>query len=86
MIETKGLVGALMIGLLSAKGGAVLTTNELSVKLDAIEKQQTVLAAKTETYVDQARANQVLVAERLSRLEEKVANAQSGTSADRRPR
>ncbi len=85
MIETKDLVGALVIGLLSAKGGAVLTTNELSVKLDAIEKQQTVFAAKTDAYVDQARANQILVAERLSRLEEKAANVQSGMSADRRP-
>ena len=83
MIETKDLIGAIVIGLLSAKGGAVLTTNELAVKLDAIEKQQTIFSAKTEAYVEQARANQILVAERLSRLEEKTAN---GTSGDKRLR
>lgn len=83
MIDAKDLIGAIVIGLLSAKGGAVLTTNELAVKLDSIEKQQTIFSAKTEAYVEQARANQILVAERLSRLEEKTANGMGG---DKRPR
>lgn len=82
MIETKDLIGILIVGFLSAKGGSVMTTNELKVQLDAIKEQQTVFVTKTEAYVEQARANQILVAERLSRLEEKAAN---GAGGDRRP-
>lgn len=83
MIDAKDLIGAIVIGLLSAKGGAVLTTNELAVKLDAIDKNQTTFAAKTEAYVEHARANQILVAERLSRLEEKAANGMGGNKQPR---
>lgn len=91
MIDAKDLIGAIIIGALSAKGGAMLTTNEIALKLDAMEKQQTTFAAKTEAYVEQARSAQMMMVERLGRLEERQAamssmSGMNGMGGDRRPR
>lgn len=87
MIETKDLIGALLIGLLSAKGGSVMTTNELSAvmaaKIDTYERQQTALILEVRAMRDEGRTYQLVTTEKISRLEEKAAN---GVCGDRRPR
>lgn len=40
MFETKDLIGAIIIGLLSATGSSLLTTRELAVKFQVFERQQ----------------------------------------------
>lgn len=87
MIETKDLIGALLIGLLSAKGGSVMTTNELSAvmatKLEQYERQQSSLISEVRAMRDEGRAYQLVTTDKISRLEEKAANGMGG---DRRPR
>lgn len=85
MIETKDLIGALLIGLLSAKGGSVMTTNELSAvmatKLEQYERQQSSLISEVRAMRDEGRAYQLVTTDKISRLEEKTASG-----SDRRPR
>ena|SRR5574343_623545 len=88
MIETKDLIGAILIGVLSAKGGSVLTTNELSAvmatKLEAYERQQNALISEVRAMRDEGRSYQLVTTDKISRLEEKAANGMNGH--DRRPR
>lgn len=84
MFETKDLIGAIIIGLLSATGSSLLTTRELAVKFQVFERQQiqTEVAQKANSdkldkVLDQHRLDQLAISERITRLETAV-NGMSG--------
>lgn len=75
-LDLKDLVGAIIIGVISAIGSSYITTKEMAVEMRILSRQTEQLSVKLDAH--QGTAQQL--GERITRLEEKSVAIQQGMS------